>query len=44
MQGTTDPEVLADLARGRLRRSWLPCAKRSRGGSGPTTPFLSGNC
>ncbi|MHB8659657.1 MAG: hypothetical protein ACYC91_17255 [Solirubrobacteraceae bacterium] len=36
VSGTTDPVVLADLARGKLRRS-PRCAKRSRAGSIPST-------
>jgi len=31
--GTTDPAVLADLAKGRLRESYRPYARPSRGAS-----------
>ena len=36
--GTTDPAVIADLARGRTRESAPPCARRSRAGSAHITP------
>jgi hypothetical protein len=34
---TTDPEVLAELAQGLLRKKLPPCAKRSRAALSPTT-------
>jgi transposase len=37
VHGTTDPDVLAELARGNGRSS-PPCARRWRGGFGHTTP------
>jgi len=41
VQGTTDPALLAGLARGKLRASGRPCAPPSLGASGTTTPFSS---
>jgi transposase len=38
VQGTTDPAVLADLARGRLGGNYRRCAKPWPAGSGPITP------
>jgi hypothetical protein len=35
--GTTDPDMLADLARGKLRAKIPPCGTRSRDVSRPTT-------
>jgi hypothetical protein len=35
--GTQDPEVLADLARGRLRASYRPCVRRWTAISAPST-------
>jgi hypothetical protein len=35
--GTTDPEVLAELAKGKLRAKSPPCARRSKAASSPTT-------
>ncbi len=37
VKGTTDPEVLADLARGRCARRSPRCAKRSSGALTPST-------
>ena len=38
VSGTTDPVVLAELARGLLRKKIRRCARRCKGGSGPSTP------
>jgi transposase len=42
--GTTDPEVLAELARGQLRRSCRRCRRRSRAGSRVTIGCWWPNC
>ena len=38
VRGTTDPDVLAELARGKLRANSRRCVRRWRGDFGPTTP------
>ncbi len=42
--GTHDPELLADLARGALRRKLPPCARRSTDGSPTITRCWSARC
>ena len=42
VKGTTDPVVLADLARGRLRTKIPPCARRSTAGSTHSMRWSSG--
>ena len=43
-QGTRDPDVLADLARGALRRKLRRCARPWPGAFGRITPFWSVKC
>ena len=38
VQGTSDPAVLAELARGRMRTKLRPCGRRSPATSAPITP------
>jgi transposase len=42
--GERDPEVLAELAKGRLRKKIPPCARRCAAGSRTTTPCSSVSC
>jgi transposase len=44
VKGTTDPVVLADLARGRLRTKIPALARRSSDGSTHSTRWLSAAC